>query len=397
MADIKPPSYVRQVLFTLQSRGYAAYLVGGCVRDMLLGQRPNDWDVCTDALPEQVLALFPGARPTGLRHGTVTVVIGSRQVEVTTFRAEDSYSDHRHPDAVRFVADLTADLSRRDFTMNAIAVSADGLFADPFDGIGDIRRGLIRCVGTPEQRFEEDALRMLRALRFSARLGFSVDLITLDAIREKAPLAASLAAERVRDELEKTLLSPAPELLFTMSELGLLDAYLDAPIPADAPLGALRQLPRRRGERWACLGLLLLRASCTDSVTRLLSQLRLDNRTVAACEDVARILSAPPPRESRAWKQLLAQYGVDTVSIAARCADALEGGRHYRSLRQVLKSGDCFSLHHLAVTGDDLTALGLRGREVGDTLRFLLDYVIDYPANNRRELLLALADRSGED
>ena len=397
MAEIKPPKYVRQVLFTLQSRGYPAYLVGGCVRDMLLGQRPNDWDVCTGALPEQVLSLFPGSRPTGAQHGTVTVVVGSRQVEVTTFRAEGAYSDHRHPDAVRFVADLTADLSRRDFTMNAIAVSADGLFADPFGGVGDIRSGLIRCVGVPEQRFEEDALRMLRALRFSAKLGFSVDLITLEAIREKAPLAATLAAERVRDELEKTLLSGAPETLFTMSELGLLDAYLDAPIPADAPLGALRQLPRRRGERWACLGLILLRCGSAESLPRFLTRLKLDKRTVDACEDVARMLAAPAPKEPRAWKRLLARYGVDAVSIAARCADALDGGGHYRSLRQVLKSGECFSLRHLAVTGDDLTALGLRGRDVGDTLRFLLDYVIDYPANNQRELLLALADRSGEE
>ncbi|MBR1457252.1 MAG: tRNA nucleotidyltransferase, partial [Oscillospiraceae bacterium] len=257
MSEIRPPKYVRQVLVTLQSRGFAAYLVGGCVRDVLLGVRPNDWDVCTGALPEQVLALFPGSRPTGLRHGTVTVVLGSRQVEVTTFRTESGYADHRRPDAVSFVGDLTADLSRRDFTMNAIALSADGVLHDPFGGVEDIRRRLIRCVGVPTERFEEDALRMLRALRFSARLGFDIDLITLDAIREKAPLAALLAAERVRDELEKTLLSPAPETVFTMSDLGLLERYLLRPLPPDVPLGRLRELPRRRGERWTALCVLL--------------------------------------------------------------------------------------------------------------------------------------------
>ena len=396
MAEIKPPKYVRQVLFTLQSRGYPAYLVGGCVRDMLLGVRPNDWDVCTGALPEQILALFPGARPTGLRHGTVTVTVGSRQVEVTTFRADGGYSDHRHPDAVRFVADLTADLSRRDFTMNAVAVSADGLFADPFGGVSDIRRRLIRCVGVPEERFEEDALRMLRALRFSAKLGFDIDLITLDAIREKAPLAASLAAERVRDELEKTLLSPSPETIFTMSDLGLLDAYLLRRLPADAPLDALRLLPRRRGERWSALAYILQSTGCAESAPRFLNALKIDRRTVRLCADAAMLLSRPQPTDACGWKRLLGRYGVDTVSVAARCADALWGGHRFRLLREVLRSGECFSLRHLAVTGDDLGALGLRGRDVGDMLQFLLDYVIEYPANNRRELLLSLASRDEE-
>ena len=144
MANVTPPKYVRQILFSLQSRGFAAYLVGGCVRDILLGVRPQDWDICTSALPEQVLDVFPGSRPTGIKHGTVTVVIGSRSAEVTTFRSEGDYTDHRHPSSVAFVGDLTTDLMRRDFTMNAMAVSADGLIIDPYGGAEDIRRGCIR-------------------------------------------------------------------------------------------------------------------------------------------------------------------------------------------------------------------------------------------------------------
>ena len=396
MSAIRPPKYVRQILVTLQGRGYPAYLVGGCVRDMLLGVRPHDWDICTGALPEQVLALFPGSRPTGLRHGTVTVVLGSRTVEVTTFRTEGSYTDHRRPDMVSFVGDLTTDLSRRDFTMNAIALSAEGLIADPFGGVEDIRARRIRCVGTPAERFEEDALRMLRALRFSAKLGFDVDLITLAAIREKAPLAAHLAAERVRDELEKILLSGAPETFISVSDLGLLDRYLDRRLPAAAGLEALQSLPRRRGERWAALCVVLERYGCIPNAGPFADALRLDKRTGHLCADVAALLRQPPPETPLEWKRLLRRYGVDTVSCAARCFDAFQGDGCYRALHTVLKSGECFSLRHLAVTGEDLTALGLRGRELGDMLNFLLDYVMEYPANNRRELLLILASRDEE-
>ena len=396
MSQIRPPKYVRQVLVTLLGRGYPAYLVGGCVRDMLLGVRPHDWDVCTGALPEEVLALFPGSRPTGMRHGTVTVVIGSRQVEVTTFRTEGGYADHRRPDMVSFVGDLAADLARRDFTMNAIALSAEGVIADPYGGVADIRRRLIRCVGVPAERFEEDALRMLRALRFSAKLGFDIDLITLDAIREKAPLAAYLAAERVRDELEKLLLSPAPETFFSVSDLGLLDTYLRSRLPASAGLEALGKLPRRRAERWTALCAVLERSGCIASTEAFLTALRLDKRTIRACADGVRLLRAPLPGTPLDWKKLLRRYGVDTVSCAARCADALRGGDSYRELHAVLKSGECFSLRHLAVTGDDLAALGFKGRELGDMLNFLLDYVMEYPANNRREPLLLLASRDEE-
>ena len=391
MANIKPPRYVRQVLVTLQGRGYPAFLVGGCVRDMLLGVRPQDWDICTGALPEQILELFPGSRPTGIQHGTVTVVVESHAVEVTTFRAEGSYADHRHPDMVRFVGDLTADLSRRDFTMNAIALSPDGMLADPFGGAEDIRRKLIRCVGEPEKRFEEDALRMFRALRFSARLGFTVDLFTMEGIRAKANLASCLAAERVRDELEKLLLTPSPETLFTLIELGLLSHMLMPGLPDPAMLQRLKRLPRKAQIRWAGFCRVLLLAGCIRSAEEFLTALRLDHSTVRMAADACDILNAPVPGSDVARKRILKRYGVDTVRCALACMDAFSGTQESRELRRILKSGECFSLRHLAVSGDDLLALGLRGRAVGEMLDFLLDYVMEYPDNNRRELLLALA------
>ena len=396
MENIAPPKYVRQVLRSLQARGHVAYLVGGCVRDMALGIRPHDWDICTGALPEQVMEVFPGALPTGLKHGTVTVRINSRSVEVTTFRSEENYADHRHPETVRFVGELTTDLSRRDFTINAMALSPDGLIMDPFGGLTDLEHRCIRCVGSPELRFEEDALRMFRALRFSARLDFTIEEATLAAIGKKAHLASALAAERIRDEVEKTLLTPRPETVGLMQHLGLLDVFLCARADALPELKLLTKLPRKALDRWMALCVILRRRGLISSVEDFLTALRLDSRTIRCCTDGAALLEGRKPRGAPEWKRLLRRWGVDTVSCAARCRDALDGGSSSRELKSVLKSGECFSMKHLAVSGDDLTALGLKGRELGEMLNFLLDYVIEYPENNRRELLLSLAGNTEE-
>ena len=361
---------------------------------MLLGVHPQDWDVCTSALPQQVTELFPKCITTGIRHGTVTVCINSRHVEVTTFRSDGSYLDHRHPDAVSFVGDLNADLSRRDFTMNAIALPPDGLLADPFGGVEDISNRLIRCVGVPEQRFEEDALRMFRALRFSARLGFDIEAQTMSAIAAKAPLAASLAAERVRDETEKLLLTRAPEVIGKVVELGLLDAYLIRRPAEYALFSRLGRLPKKALVRWCALAAILTRYDCISSTADFLTALRLDSRTIRCCTDAALMLQRDKPATRAEWKHYLCRYGVDSVTCTAHCYDLLRGGHSYDELKAILKSGECFSMKHLAVTGDDLLALGLRGRELGEMLRFLLDYVIEYPSNNRRELLLSLARRT---
>ena len=392
MPTVTPPKYVKQVLVTLQSRGYLAYLVGGCVRDMILGVHPQDWDICTSALPEQVRELFPRTLTVGIRHGTVTVLINSHAVEVTTFRSDGTYADHRHPEAVSFVGDLTSDLARRDFTMNAIALPPDGLIADPFGGVEDIRKGLIRCVGEPERRFEEDALRMFRGLRFAARLGFAVEEKTLRAIYEKAPLAASLSPERVRDEIEKMLLTSRPQILLTVIEAGLLDRYL-LPRRKDDPVSELIRLtalPKKALPRWCAFCAVLERHGLIASPRDFLGALRLDGRTQRCCAECCALLHAPAPRTPKEWKKLLNRCGVDTVSCYAQCSDALYSGRRAAALRAVLKSGECFSVRHLAVTGDDLAELGLRGRELGEMLSFLLEYVMDYPDNNRRELLLQL-------
>ena len=397
MAAITPPKYVRQVLFTLQGRGYPAYLVGGCVRDLLLERRPHDWDICTAALPEQVLALFPDSQPGGRRPGAVTVAIGSRRVEVTSFHTDAEEGEHRNPDRVAFVGELTEDLRRRDFTMNSIALAADGLLADPFGGVEDIREKRIRCVGEPALRFEEDPLRMLRALRFSAKLGFTIEINTLLAIQDKAPLAAALPPERVREELEKMLLTEAPETVQPLMEMGLLDAYLRDRPAAGPQWRRLRRLPRRALYRWAGLGVLLCRLGAIKSVGEFLRALQLDERSIRCCEAAEQLLREPLPDTPFGWKKALHTWEVQGVSCAAAVSDALYGGQSGRELRTVLRSGECFSLKHLAVTGEDLLGLGLRGRDLGEMLNFLLEYVMEFPENNRRDLLLSLAGGGSEE
>ena len=390
MASIAPPKYAKEVLRELETAGYRAFLVGGCVRDMFLGRRPQDWDICTNALPEEVMAVFPQSEPTGLRHGTVTVLQRRHRVEVTTFRADGEYRDHRRPETVQFISDLNGDLERRDFTMNAMAVTLSGTVIDPFDGRMDILARNIRCVGEAEKRFEEDALRMFRALRFSARLDFELEEKTAAAIYPCSPLAGDLAPERVSEELEKILLSGRPGIMSRVMRFGLLDRYLLRPRAA-VDTRRLASLPKGRQVRWAGLCAVLERNRLIDSSALFLRQLRLDGSAIKNCASGVALAMGGMPESKTEWKSLLAEYGVDVVSCAAAAADMLRPGGAVRAFNRVLKSGECFSLGRLAVKGDDLLVLGMKGVEVGSTLRELLHHVIAHPEDNDRDRLLSLA------
>lgn len=372
-----PPKYVLNILCALDSAGHRAVLAGGCVRDSLLGRRPSDWDIASSASPEEVLALFPRCVPTGIKHGTVTVLSGGGSVEVTAFRAEGGYSDHRRPDSVSFGCPLEADLARRDLTVNAMAMDAAGEITDPFGGRDDLRRRLLRCVGEPERRFDEDALRMLRTVRFSAQLGFEIEPRTLEAIRALAHLASGLSAERVRDELLKTLRSPAPGLVWQLVDLGLLGACL-APGDASAPREALDVLPIYARLAHFCRGLEL--GGYIMSTNRFLAALRFDGETLRRTASAVEVLKSG----SRDWKRLLRGHGEAAV-LAAHPKN--------RALRAVLRSGECWELSSLAIGGRELAALGYSGPELGRELRRLLDHVIDYPADNRADILCKLVER----
>lgn len=373
----------------LTCHGFEAYMVGGCVRDLIIGRRPFDWDVCTSALPEEVMTLFTRSRPTGLKHGTVTVISQGSTVEVTTFRSDGEYKDHRRPESVLFIGDLKGDLERRDFTINALAMPLSGEILDHFGGRQDIEKKLIRCVGEPEKRFEEDALRMLRAFRFSAVLGFEIEHQTLTAIKIKAHLSGGLAKERVRIELEKTLLSDSPQVISDVIGYGLLRGIVANDMP-EADLILLKRLPKNRMLRWAGLCALLLRRGIIDDTEKFLTILRLDSATIQGCTRGCALVSAVSPQDAISWKRLLAANGIETAKCAACAADVLYGRGHMELLRSVLLSGDCCSLKALAVSGDELLKLGFSGTELGKTLSLLLDYVIEHPSNNKKELLLAM-------
>lgn len=364
------PTEIETVLVRLEQAGYEAWLVGGCVRDTLMGRPIHDWDIATSALPEQTMALFPKAVPTGLRHGTVTVLLGNLQAEVTTFRTDGAYCDGRHPEQVRFVRRLEDDLARRDFTVNAMAMDRRGKLTDLFGGQADLRAGIIRCVGDPDTRFHEDALRMLRAVRFSAQLGFTISSKTLAAIGRCAPLASCLSAERVRDEVEKTLLSPHPSEVATMASLGLLARFSSE---RQWDLTALQALPAVPVIRWAGL----LRAVPTLR----LEDFRLPKAVSRAAQQaVARCQDQFSPVDLR---RLAADLGPQTARItAALCGCSVQ-------LETELAAGNCLSLRELAVTGADLPHLS--GPEVGRTLHRLLDHVLAHPEDNRREVLLPMA------
>ena len=359
------------ILKTLEGAGFAACFVGGCVRDTLLGRPVHDWDITTSALPEEIMALFPRCIPTGIKHGTVTVLLRGESFEVTTFRRDGAYHDGRHPDGVVFVPNLTEDLARRDFTINAMAMHLDGSITDCFDGKADLKRGIIRCVGDPERRFREDALRMLRAWRFSAQLGFQIEDDTARAIRENAGLCRLLSRERVCAEAEKTLLSPLPQTLSVMLREGLLSA---CGIVGDYDLQALRTVPAEPDVRWAMLRVLIPKLD--------MQQFRLPSRRVQLAETAA--AAYRPSYARQELKALLAASGEEVARVCAKLSN------QEALLEEILQSGECVSLRGLAVNGRDFPAL--QGRSAGEMLRRLLDHVLAFPEDNNRQTLLRLAE-----
>lgn len=390
MAITSPPRHVKNILVQLQSRGHLAYLVGGCVRDMFTGRRPNEWDICTSALPSQVMELFPGSTPSEGREGCVTVRINSRQASVSTFRSEFGYARAVHGGSLSYVAELNADLKGRDFTVNAIALPADGLVADPFGGVEDIEKKLIRCVGVPEERFDENPMLMLRAFRYCAKLGFEIEEKSLAAIESKAHLAAMLPAVLLREEIEKILISDRPETVESLATLGLLDAYTDKRVCADPDFIRLRRIPRKPLYRWAGLCWLLHRQNAVDSIEVFMQNLELDSRTSRCCVSALEFMESRRPESRLEWKKLLRDQGVDAACCSACCRDTFFGGNCRKELGQILKSGECFSMRHLAVSADDLLSIGLDSERLTEMMDFLLEYAMEYPEYNRRELLLAM-------
>lgn len=428
------PREVKKILSVLEAAGHSAYVVGGCVRDLLRGVEPHDYDMTTSARPEQIMALFaPHCIPTGLQHGTVTVRENHQSFEVTTFRADGPYSDGRRPDSVRFSTELNEDLRRRDFTVNAMAMDLRGTLYDPYGGQEDLRQGVIRCVGDADTRFGEDALRIMRALRFAATLRFSVEEETARAMVRCAPRLEKIAAERIREEMTKLLCGDgAAEVLMAWPQV--LGVFLPEILPCVGfdqknrhhvydvwthTARAVEAAPKDALLRWT---MLLHDIAKPEKFTvdekgvghfyghdvrgaelarEIMHRLRFDKKTAARIELLILWHDRNIDRTEKAIGRALNAIGEEAVRqlIAVKRADNLAQHPDYRSVQQELdKAGEilsavlekerCFSVKQLAVNGRDLMTLGLQGSAIGAALEALLEQVVEGTLPNEKAPLL---------
>lgn len=436
---IQLPGPVKQIITRLQAEGYAAYAVGGCVRDTLLGKTPQDWDITTSARPLQVKALFARTVDTGIRHGTVTVMLGRFGYEVTTYRIDGEYEDSRHPKSVTFTDSLLEDLRRRDFTINAMAYNDEAGLVDAFAGAEDLTQGIIRCVGEPHDRFGEDALRMLRALRFAAQLGFAIDGRTRDAVRDLADTIGRVSAERIQAELVKLLLSEHPDELRTACELGLTAVFLPeldrmmvtaqnnkhhCYSVGEHTLHTLREIAPDKVLRLTMLLHDVAKPECISTDEKgqnnfhghpergeemarsILRRLKFDNHTTESVCRLIRYHDERPPLSERSVRRLASRIGPGHMDALAQVkrADVL-GQSMYRRQEKLayvdqmqeichalLRRRQCMKKSDLAVGGRDLIAIGMEpGPALGAVLDALFERVLDEPELNTREKLLSLA------
>ena len=440
---IQLPEKVKVIIQTLEAAGYEAYAVGGCVRDSVLGRIPADWDITTSALPEQVKELFHRTIDTGIEHGTVTVMMDKEGFEVTTYRIDGEYRDHRHPEQVNFTGELKEDLRRRDFTINAMAYNDRCGMVDAFGGIEDLKHGVIRCVGVAGERFEEDALRILRAVRFAAQLGFEIEKETADSARALAGNLKDISAERIQTELVKLLVSPHPEMLRTAYELGItrvvlpeFDVMMETPQHHPHHMYSvgehtLKALEFTDPEKVLRLSVLFhdfgkpqtrttvdgvdhfhghANVSAQETV-RIMRRLKFDNATMDQVKRIVLYHDARPQPDERQIRRLLHRAGEDIFPelFQVMGADILAQSE-YRKIEklvnlervhqvydEILKRKDCISLKNLQVTGKDLIAAGMEpGKKIGEILNQMLEDVLETPEHNEREYLLKTYGNSAE-
>lgn len=436
---IQLPEKVNQIITTLQSHGYEAYAVGGCVRDSLLGRKPEDWDITTSAAPEETKALFERTFDTGIEHGTVTVLLGKEGFEVTTYRIDGEYEDNRHPKEVLFTRNLTEDLKRRDFTINAMAYNYQDGIVDIFGGIKDLENKVIRCVGAAEERFTEDALRILRAVRFSAQLDFEIEEATQGAIKKLAPSLERISAERIQTELVKLLISEHPEKLREAYFMGITKVILPE---FDAMMQTEQETPHHcynvgehtiqslmHVEPDKVLRLTMLfhdtgkpdrktidsdgtahfkgHGPVSEALTReIMRRLKFDNDTLRKVTRLVLYHDLRMPAAARNVRRAMNKIGEELFPyyMKVRRADTLAQSSYQRQeklqnldqieviYKEIIDKKQCVSLKELAVSGRDLVQSGISpGPVLGDILEQLLQEVIEEPEKNEREILLERA------
>ena len=436
--QIQLPDKVQKIINTLEEAGYEAYAVGGCVRDSILGREPDDWDVTTSAKPEEMKRLFPRTVDTGIKHGTVTVLLGGEGFEVTTYRIDGIYEDGRHPTEVTFTASLKEDLRRRDFTINAMAYNEQSGLVDIYGGLADMENRVIRCVGDARERFDEDALRMLRAVRFSAQLGFRIDGATGDAVKALAPNLQKISAERIQVELVKLVTSPHPDYLRTAYELGITAQFLpEVDLCMETPqrhkhhcydvgehilhsmLGVGPDKVLRLGMLFHDIGKPQTLTVDPDGTThnkrhpfegekitrKVMRRLKFDNDTTDKVTKLVLYHDYDIAPTEVGVRRAINRMGEDIFSMifTVRRADIAAQSNYMREeklakvtyieklYQEVLARRDAVTLKDLAISGNDLIAEGMTpGRQIGETLSALLERVLEDPSLNTREILLKL-------
>lgn len=445
MVKIQLPNSVQFIIHTIEQAGFEAYAVGGCVRDSILGREPDDWDITTSAKPEEIKQLFRHTVDTGIQHGTVTVLIKKECYEVTTYRIDGEYEDSRHPKEVNFTSLLSEDLRRRDFTINAMAYNESKGLIDLFGGQEDLEDKIIRCVGNPKERFSEDALRIMRAVRFSAQLGYEIEEKTTAAIKELAHTLDRISVERIQVELVKLLVSKHPEYMLKLYELGLTRIFLpEFDIMMDTPqnnphhmysvgmhtIKAMELVPEDRITRLTMLlhdvGKPATRSTDDDGIDhfhghpnlgsemakKILKRLRFDNDTIdrvsllVLYHDYGNAVSATPAFTRKLINRV--QLENFPLLLDIKYADVMAQSELQREMKlekleslkesyeEVLEQGMCIRLKDLAVSGSDLIEAGMKpGKELGQALEHLLEVVLEDPDMNSKESLMDLIRRWG--
>ena len=433
---IQLPEKVGRIIGTLQEHGYEAYAVGGCIRDSILGREPEDWDITTSAMPEETKALFDKTFDTGIQHGTITVLLEKEGFEVTTYRIDGKYEDSRHPKEVTFTRNLREDLLRRDFTINAMAYNETDGLVDIFGGLEDLEAGMIRCVGNAKERFKEDALRILRGVRFAAQLGFDIEEDTRQGMKELAWTLQNISAERIQVELVKMITSKRPEMLREAYELGMTRIVLpefdqlmttgqETPhhmySVGEHTLHAMKNIRADKILRLAMLlqdmgkpalktvdeaGVAHFKKHALESeriAGNVLRRLKFDNDTIRKVTRLVRCHDLRMPATAKSVRRAMNQIGEELFPyyMEVRRADVLAQSMYQREEKienldqieelyhQIVEDGDCVSLKDLAVTGRDLIASGMKpGKKIGEKLEELLKLVIEDPKLNTKEELL---------
>lgn len=416
---LRLPEPVQFIIQTLSAHGYEGYAVGGCVRDAILGREPDDWDITTSARPQEIKKLFRRTVDTGIAHGTVTVLLHEESFEVTTYRIDGEYEDNRHPKEVSFTGSLKEDLMRRDFTINAMAYNEESGLVDAFGGIEDLKRKRICCVGNPKERFGEDALRILRGVRFAAELGFELDETTSEAMKELAPTLEKISAERIQVELTKLLLSQNPdffELLYTYGISKVVFPEYDT-LEREQRKEILRHLrgleERKAGRRNPLLSFerpeeraLRLAAAFQflgeEQAGKLLRRLKFDNKTLQNVRGILRFQNYEIKENPVEVRKAIYAMGGDLFPLVLEFRyGRVENSKEAEHLEHIfylwsdiLEKGECVSLKGLAITGSDLLAAGCpKGQAVGRLLSELLQLVLEEPERNQRDWLLTEAGK----